>query len=215
MFWQLSYFQNSLKKQISGNTGRTGRSAQLCWEPYYTRTHSYLPGIKMKTNQREVLRGLLMNKYFVPFHKIIVSFFSFFYQDVNKTRSNCAIIGCNLSKKHKLTLYKTQNGFFTRSYLPAQNLGDRHPNTIELASCLVHVLCDFKAAWHQEAPFSRSISCWCLYFTFLIKVLPPPFHYSLGSYLYLFFVIHFTKSKLIARSVPVLKWPEKMHYFLF
>ena len=27
----------------------------------------------------------------------------------NKTRSNCAIIGCNLSKKHKLSRYKTQN----------------------------------------------------------------------------------------------------------
>ena len=36
----------------------------------------------------------------------------------------------------------------------------------------------------------------CLYFTFLTKVLPPPFHYSLGRYLYLFFAIHFTKSKL-------------------
>ena len=36
--------------------------------------------------------------------------FSLLYQDANKTRSNCAIIGCNLSKKHKLTLYKTQNG---------------------------------------------------------------------------------------------------------
>ena len=96
-----------------------------------------------------------------------------------------------------------------------QNLGDRHPNTIELASCLVHVLCDFKATWHQEAYFSvswihhGSTSCLCLYFTFLVKVLPPPFHYSLGSYLYLFFVIHFTKSKLIARSVPVPKLPEK------
>ena len=47
---------------------------------------------------------------FLPFYKIIVSFFSFLYQDANKTRPNCAIIGCNLSKKHKLTLYKTQNG---------------------------------------------------------------------------------------------------------
>ena len=34
----------------------------------------------------------------------------FFCQDANKTRSNCTIIGCSLSKKHKLTLYKTQNG---------------------------------------------------------------------------------------------------------
>ena len=45
-----------------------------------------------------------------PFYKIIVSFFSFFCENANKTRSNCAIIACNLSKKHKLTHYKTQNG---------------------------------------------------------------------------------------------------------
>ena len=138
-------------------------------------------------------------------YKNIISFFSFLCKDANKERSNCAILGCNLPKKHKLTLYKTENGesnyvdhkfffsfSFTRSYLPVQNLGDRHPNTTELASCLVHVLCDFKATWHQEAYFSvswihhGSTSCLCLYFTFLVKVLPPPFHYSLGSYLYLF-----------------------------
>ena len=65
------------------------------------------------------------------------------------------MIGCNLSKKHKLTLYKTQNGepnyvdhkFFQNFYkeLRVQSLGDRHPNTIELANCLVHILYDFKA----------------------------------------------------------------------
>ena len=47
---------------------------------------------------------------FLPFYKIIVSFLSFQCQDTNKTRSNCAIIDCNLSKIHKLTQYKTQNG---------------------------------------------------------------------------------------------------------
>ena len=47
---------------------------------------------------------------FRRFYKIIVSFFSFLCQDANKTRSDCVTIGCNLSKKHKLTLYKTQNG---------------------------------------------------------------------------------------------------------
>ena len=51
-----------------------------------------------------------MDPYFYLFYKIIVSFFSFFCQDANKTRSNCAIVGCSLSRKHKLTLYKTQNG---------------------------------------------------------------------------------------------------------
>ena len=44
------------------------------------------------------------------FNKIIVSFFSFLCQDANKARSNCAIIGCNMSKKHKITQHKTQNG---------------------------------------------------------------------------------------------------------
>ena len=34
-------------------------------------------------------------------------FFSFFCQNANITGSNCAIIGCNLSKKHKLALSQT------------------------------------------------------------------------------------------------------------
>ena len=41
---------------------------------------------------------------------IIISFFSFFCQDANKTGLNCAIIGCNLSKKHKLVQFKTECG---------------------------------------------------------------------------------------------------------
>ena len=72
------------------------------------------------------------------------------------SKSNCDRIGCNLSNKHKLTLYKTQNResnlvtissslTFTRTYLPVQNLGDRHPNTIERGSSLVYVLHNFKA----------------------------------------------------------------------
>ena len=47
---------------------------------------------------------------FLSFYKIIVSFFSFLCQNATKARSNCTIIGCNLSEKHKLTRYKTQNG---------------------------------------------------------------------------------------------------------
>ena len=96
-----------------------------------------------------------MDSYFYFFIRLLSVFFSFLCQDANKTRSNCAIIGCNLSKKHKLTQYKTQNGesndvdhkFFFNFYQelsPLQSLGDRHPNTIELPSWLVHVLCDFK-----------------------------------------------------------------------
>ena len=49
-----------------------------------------------------------MSPYFYLFIRLLSPFF--FYQDTNKARSNCDIIDCNLSKKHKLTLYKTLNG---------------------------------------------------------------------------------------------------------
>ena len=50
-----------------------------------------------------------MNSYFYLFIRLLSAFF-FQCQDANETRSNCAIIPYNLSKKHKLTQYKTQNG---------------------------------------------------------------------------------------------------------
>ena len=50
-----------------------------------------------------------MDSYFYLFIRLLSVFFSFLCPDANKTRLNCAIIGCNLSKKHKLALYKTQN----------------------------------------------------------------------------------------------------------
>ena len=49
-----------------------------------------------------------MDSYLYLFIRLLSAFF--LCQDANKARSNCAIIGCNLSKKHKLTQYKTQNG---------------------------------------------------------------------------------------------------------
>ena len=51
-----------------------------------------------------------MNPYFYLFIRLLSAFFRFFCQDTNKARSNCDIIGYNLSKKHNLTLYKTLNG---------------------------------------------------------------------------------------------------------
>ena len=171
-----------------------------------------------------------MDSYFYLFIRLLPAFFLFLCQDANKTRSNSSIIGCNLSKKHKLTQYKTQNVEsnyvdhkfffnFTRSYLPVQNLGDRHPNSIELASCLVHVLCDFKATWHQEAYFSvfwihnGSTCCWCLYFTFLVKVPLPHFHYSLGRYLYLFLLYILISQNWEQDQFQYLSYQKKMHYF--
>ena len=49
-----------------------------------------------------------MDSYLYLFIRLLSAFF--LCQDANKARSNCAIIGCNLSKKHKLTLHNTQNG---------------------------------------------------------------------------------------------------------
>ena len=66
-----------------------------------------------------------MNPYFYFFIRLLSASFC---QDGNKNRSNCAIIGSNLSKKCKLTLYKIQNGEpnyvarSSRSYL-YKNLG--------------------------------------------------------------------------------------------
>ena len=51
-----------------------------------------------------------MDSYFYLFTRLLPAFFSFLCQDAYKTRSSSSIIGCNLSKKHKLTQYKTQNG---------------------------------------------------------------------------------------------------------
>ena len=51
-------------------------------------------------------------------------------------------------KKHKAESQTTQIISFSSivcQELPIKKLGDRHPNTIELASWLVHALCDFKA----------------------------------------------------------------------
>ena len=95
-----------------------------------------------------------------------------------------------------------------------QKLWDRHPNTIELASWLVHVVCDFKATWHQEAliSFEYTMKIHLVEIFYLFGERPPSIF---PSYVYLFFVIHFAKLKFMVRSVPVLKLPEKMYYSFF
>ena len=63
-------------------------------------------GSKCKQTKDQGREDWLWTNIFYLFYKIIVSFFSFFCQNTNKRRSNCAIIDCNCSKKHKLILYK-------------------------------------------------------------------------------------------------------------
>ena len=50
-----------------------------------------------------------MDSYFYLFIRLLTAFFLFMSRCKQK-RSSCAILGCNLSKKHKLTQYQTQNG---------------------------------------------------------------------------------------------------------
>ena len=141
--------QKRAKAQLICNKWLSRRIV-FCQKPFFFTGHQNVN--KLKSRTARTVYGLT----FLPLYKIIVSFFSLLCQDANKTRSNCAIISCNLSKKHKLTQYKTQNGesnyvdhkFFFNFYQelpPVQSLGVRHPNTIELPSWLVHVLCGFKA----------------------------------------------------------------------
>ena len=73
----LSKFNHNHKKQMSGNTGRTGRSTHLCCEPSYTTTCSSLPGIKIQTNQSAGQRGLFMDSYFYLFVRLLSAFFLF------------------------------------------------------------------------------------------------------------------------------------------
>ena len=87
----------------------TGRSAHKCLEPSYTGTHSSLPLHQNINKAKNRAARTVHGPMFLPFYVIIVSFFSFFCQDANKKGSNCAIIGCSFSKKHKLALHKTHS----------------------------------------------------------------------------------------------------------
>ena len=141
------------------------RNGKIVWKhwlnwPFYVlmlRTKLYQNSffftvIQSVNKTKNIVAKTVYEPIFLPFYVIIISFFSFFFQDANIAGSNCALISCNLSKKHKFALHQTLREepnyvdhkivflYFAKSYLYN---GDRHPNTIELASWLVHVLCNF------------------------------------------------------------------------
>ena len=101
---------------------------KLYQNPFFFTRHQNVN--KPKSRAARTVYGLI----FLPFYKTIA---------ICQRNTNYHSI------KHRTKSQTTQiisfSLIFTRSYLPVQNLGDRHPNTIELTSCLVHVLCDFKA----------------------------------------------------------------------
>ena len=98
---QQSTFKHSHKKPIVWNHGPN-------W-PFYAfvlRTKLYqnlffFTGHQNVNKPKSRAAGTVYGLIFLPFYQIIVSLFSFLCQDANKTRSNCAVIGCNLPKKHK------------------------------------------------------------------------------------------------------------------
>ena len=62
---------------------------------------------KPKSRTARTVYGLI----FLPFYEIIVSFFFFFMSRCKQNKVKL-LYNCNLSKKHELTLYKTQKFFF-------------------------------------------------------------------------------------------------------
>ena len=154
-FGQLIEYNHSHKKQTVLKHGPNWPFYALMLRTKLHQNPFFFTGHQNVNNPKSRAARIVCGPILFPFYKIIVNLFSFFCQDA-KTRSNCAIIDCNLSKKPKLILHKTQrNGesnyvdykFFFNfcQELPVQKLGDRHPNTIKLTSWLVHILCDFKA----------------------------------------------------------------------
>ena len=140
-----------------------------------------------------------MDPYFHLFCGIIISFFSFFCPNKSITGSNCVIIECNMSKKRKLAVSEIDRVI------------DKHRVESQTGACIVQ-LYDYGIKKLQSPLNTSRKYILLIYFTFLVKALSPSFHYIFG--IYKVFAIHFTKSKLMARSVLEFSSPEKKLLFL-
>ena len=93
-----------------------------------------------------------MDWYLYLFTSLLSVFFPFLWQNVNITGSKCAIADCNLSEKQKLALSQTQSG---------------EPNTIGLATWLLHMLCNFMTVTSRSCRlpgiYHENRSSWCIY----------------------------------------------------
>ena len=138
---------------------------------------------------------------FLPFHIIIVSFFSLFSQDAQKTGLNWD------KKKHKLAQYKTQSGepdyvdhrsffkYFARSYL-YNNLGKviktlQSRVAVWCMYCMILRLHDIKQLQSPLNTPSKYILL--IYYTFLSK---RSLHFSVVVQVYLFFCYTFYEFKI-------------------
>ena len=99
MFKNVPHAQNKTKN-LEPREMRT----KLYLNPFFSTGHQNVNKLENRT------ANIVFGPIFLPFYVIIVGFFSFFHENANITGSNCAIIGCNFSKKHKLVLYQTKTG---------------------------------------------------------------------------------------------------------
>ena len=90
-----------------------------------------------------------MDSYFYLFIRLLSTFFLFYVKMQTKARSNCAIIDCNLSKKHKHCINHRTRVKLRRSYVFLSFLLG--------ATYLYKTLgTDIKATQHQEVYFRVS-----------------------------------------------------------
>ena len=107
-YFMLIYLQHSHKKRKDSLETRT-EPAILC---VYVENQAILEPIllyrasKCKQTKEQGNEDCLWT-IFSPFYVVIIHFFSFSCQNANITGLNCAIIGCNFSKKHRLALSQT------------------------------------------------------------------------------------------------------------
>ena len=99
----LACFNHSLETRAEPAVLRTCVENQAIQKPILLYRAS-----KCKQTKEQGSKDCLWNHIFTFLCDCCQLFF-FFCQDANKIGSNCAIIGCNLLKKHKLALYKTQS----------------------------------------------------------------------------------------------------------
>ena len=144
-----------------------------------------------------------MDSYFFLFMRLLSASFLFYVKmQTNKISIKHCIKHGTESQTAQIISFSL---IFTRSYLPVQNLGDRHPIlqswlVVWSMYCVTLKLHDIKTL---NTP-------WKYIFLTLIFYLsgespPSTFLLQFGQLITFIFVIHFAKSKLITRSVPVLK----------
>ena len=159
-------------------------------------TFQHIVHLIISTRNGKVIWNVRLNK---PFYALMSRtklyqnpFFSTLDQNVNKLKNRPAKTVFIYIYLHIFTfLLRKYSSLIFCQELTSQQLGDRHPNPIELAGAFIvrHNDYDIK---NLQSPLNTSWKYILLiYFTFLVKALPQSLHYILGIYIYSSLVIHF------------------------